>query len=600
MDYDFPETVNTGDFVTCSSDRDSFYSLTRTLNDAGRLVDSLVTPKSFIRFFSIIGRTSNNSGSRFATHWIIANQRPSSRWGGRYEHVSMERYPNVNLFQIHNSNGIQFFVTYIFLGRDTIDKNYLTSRELAVLVSAINYAKFYGLHPDFTPMEVYSDGDDVGNGFANYGSYLQGRHEFEGQVNRNESASSNKTNAINDFSPSYGRLFVKTIFQALKGFWMDMDRMCSVGRDGLEEDQLVRPWDVKFHTIGTVTFTKEEFITLAKVLYTKGALLAQHPGTKSHFQYTDEQSNTVLPVYNAERSGDHMSKMFKEHNDCVGKVMDPECFMEDVEGAERNGHILKHPHDKMVPRIMDPGKLLKFYDCGFELKPQHMTERTCFLPNGPKTSWWVNLLLRGVRNNNNVTNPAETAASLLELCRQEGDPTLLTALLEYIGHEVPATFGEVSHIIQGYIDNPPEDEPGAFDMIVLQMLQSYEPHDEDVYDEDGITVERLISMIRHTGHRAFNLFGTNGQATSVHSGKIIVQIRVLTADQNEFPVGTIVIEYEPLYAHGVIAGVQVYNPFERVLFMSQVLIFLLAATKFIWKLLFSNHCLFLFIRSGKT
>jgi hypothetical protein len=569
MDYEFPDTVETGNLISCSSDRDSFYLLTRTMDDAERLVDSIVTPQSHIHFNSIIGRTSNNSGSRFATRWDDPVDRPRSRWGGSYVHVSLERYPNVNLFQIINSTGVRFFVSYIFLGRDIIDKNYLTSKELAVLTSAMNYAKFYGLHPDFTPMDVYRDEPE---GFTRYGTYLQCKHYFEGQVNRAEKASTNKTSAAIEFKSEYGRMFVKTIFEALKGFWMNMDRMCSVG-GSLSEDNLLEPWSVKFHTIGSINFSREEFVDLAQSLYTKGALLAQHPGTKDHFHYTEEQSATSLPALNGEVWGAHMHQMLNEHNDCVGQVLDPECFMEDIEGAVRVGNILKHPHDKMVPRIMTAGSLLKFYDCGFELKPESLMDKKCFIPNGPKTSWWVNLLLRGVRHGINEENPAETAQSLLELCRQEGDPTLLLALLQFLGHEVPVTFAEVNEIIQNLITNPPMDEPGAFDMIVLEMLQSYQPDELDIDIESGVTVDRLLAMIRHTGQRAFNLFGTNGQVTSVHSGKIILICRVLDDTQNEFPPGTIVIEYHPNDDHGVIAGVQVYNPFERVLFMSQVFFF---------------------------
>jgi hypothetical protein len=191
MDYDFPESVDPGQHVRWSTDRDSFYVITRTMDDAERLVDSLVTPNSFIHFNTIIGRTSNNSGSRFSTYWEELLHRPASRWGGTYSHVSVERYPNVNLFQIHNSTGVRFFVTYIFLGRGIIDKNYLTSKELAVLVSAMNYARFYGLHPDFTPMDVYWDDED---GFVGYGVYTQKQHLFDGLVNRNERSSSIITN----------------------------------------------------------------------------------------------------------------------------------------------------------------------------------------------------------------------------------------------------------------------------------------------------------------------------------------------------------------------------------------------------------------------
>jgi hypothetical protein len=595
MDYEFPDTVPTGENITCSSDRDSFYLLTRTMADTGRLVDSLVTPDSHIHFNSIIGRTSNNSGSRFATRWDEPADRPRSRWGGSYVHVSLERYANVNLFQINNSTGVRFFVTYIFLGRDIIDKNYLTSRELAVLVAAMNYAKFYGLHPDFTPMDVFRTDSE---GFMGYGSYIQNKHYFEGQVNRNDKSFSNKSSAAIEFKPEYGRMFVKTIFEALNGFWTDMDGMCSVG-DSLGEDQMLEPWSVKFHTIASVEFTREEFVDLAKSLYTKGALLAQHPGTKDHFHYSVEQSATTLPNLDGQRWGEHITSMLGQHNDCVGQVMDPECFMEEVEGTHRVGSIMRHPHDKMVPRIMSPGKLLKFYDCGFELKPQSMMDKKCFVPNGPKSSWWVNLLLRGVRHGDNITNPAETADSLLELCRQEGDPTLLLALLDHLGHEVPATFAEVNDIIQNYITNPPDDEPGAFDIIVLQMLQAYQPDEMDVDTESGVTVDRLLSMIRHTGQRAFNLFGTNGKATSVHSGKIILVCRVLDDTQDEFPPGTIVIEFLPNYEHGVVAGVQVYNPFERVLFMSQVISFLVETNKKIVQYSISILCRFLFHRLGR-
>jgi hypothetical protein len=577
---EFPEPVAIGDLIACSNDRDSHYGVTGTMDDAPILFDSIVKPDSYIVFQSIIGRTSNNSGSRFALHWSDPRGRPRSRWGGRYVHVSFERFPNVNFCQVVNSTGVRFYLTFVYLGRDVVDKNYLTNKELAVLVAAMNFAKTYALHPQFTPFKVLSPDEKL---FA-YGSYIQERHKFEAQVNLGEKSFSNKTSTAITLKSHNGRMFCKSIFEALKGFWTNMDDMCSL--DGrLAGDSLLVPWSVKFHTIASVSFGRQEFINLAKSLYTKGAILAQHPGTKDNFSYTEEQTQTNLPPLNGELWGNHMTQMLSQHNACVGEVMDPDVFMDgEAAGIERNGNLLKHPDDKMVPRNMSAGKLIKFYDCGFELKPHKMIEGKCFIPNGPKAGWWVNLLLRGIRHNNTPDNPAETAQSLLELCRQEGDPTLLTALLHYLGQEIPETFDEVNEIIQDLISNPPTDEPGAFDIIILQMLQDYQPEGEDIDadPESGITVDRLLSMIRHAGQRAFNMFGTNGTAASVHSGKIILECTILDDTQTNFPPGTILIEYRAGYSHGVIAGVQVYNPFERVLFMSQVRIFLLGSRKIIF------------------
>jgi hypothetical protein len=577
---EFPETVDIGDLITASGDRDSLYGITGTMKDAPILIDHIVTPQSYIVFKSIVGRTSNNSGSRFAALFEELLSRPRSRWGGRYASVSVERFPNVNFCQVYNSTGARFFLSFVFLGRDIIDKNYLTNKELAVLVAAMNYAKFYALHPSFTASQVYAEDPDE---LARYSSYIQGKHCFEAQVNVGEKAFTNKRTTRITLKSHYGRLFCKSIFEALNLFWTNMDDMCTLG-GSFEGDDILIPWSVKFHTIASVSFGKEEFINLAKSLYTKGAILAQDPGTKDHFSYTEEQSATNLPPYDGEAWGLYMHQMLKEHNKCVGDVMDPETFMNaEVAGIERERNIMKHPDDFMVPRIMDNGTLIKFYDCGFELQPEKMMDQKCFIPNGPKTGWWVNLLLRGIRHVNTVENPTETAESLLELCRQEGDPTLLTALLEYLGREIPRTFEEVNEIIQNLIIDPPVDETGGFDIIILQMLQQYQP-DEDDIDPDpdsGVTVDRLLSMIRHAGQRAFNMFGTNGKVASVHSGKIVLHVRVLDDTQTRYPAGTILIEYEPRQNHGVIAGVQVYNPFERVLFMSQVRIFLLGSLKYI-------------------
>jgi hypothetical protein len=173
-----------------------------------------------------------------------------------------------------------------------------------------------------------------------------------------------------------------------------------------------------------------------------------------------------------------------------------------------------------------------------------------------------------------VDNPNELAANIVQMATQENDVALLQGILEYL--HLPQTdpneytdFANMLNVLNAYVENPPTEEGGNFDLTLLQMLQDWEP--DDLGTDNALTVETLLSMMRKSGQRAYNVWGTNGKAANIHTGKMEVIAEILDQFHPQFPAGTIQLSFpRPLPDIGSIRGGQIYNPIHRTLIMVQV------------------------------
>jgi hypothetical protein len=571
MDLKFPNTCDIGDFMAVSSDFDSAYLLTGTMKDVAAMLDSTVKPGSFIIFSSTIVRTYNNNGSRFLLFYPEPIGRPKSRFGTSFPRIALERFANINLFDIVNSCGVKLHLTYIFLGREIIDSNYLTKLELAVLVSSMNYAKMYYFHPLLPANHTFENTDQMNA----YASFLQAKHVFEGQVNVMDGNKLKKNRASVTFCSHYGRLYVKSVFETLKMYGDNIEVAMNCGGMVPPGRPLIMPWDVKFHGIPSLEFTQEIFSTLATAMYTKGALLAQDPGTKDHFTYSPIENRHVMAVNNGVEWGQHFQEMLTLQNDRFAGMFDPNRFMPIREDTiDKGGGVFQHYDDHFVDRTRREGGLLKFYDAGFMLNPVEVDSMKCFLPNGPKCGWWLNLLMSRVRFEDAVRNPNATALSIVRMATLENDVALLQGIIDNL--HMPQTdpnayihYNNIMEILEGYMENPPNLESGDFELTLLQMLQDWEP--DDLGTGNGLTVDTLLGMMHHTGQRAYNVFGTNGKAANIHTGKVEVRADIMDQYQDDFPEGTIKLSFtRPAPDRGHIRGGQIYNPVQRTLIMTQV------------------------------
>jgi hypothetical protein len=570
MDPKFPDPCEDPDSMAVSSDNDSTSLVTGTMEDVPLLVDSAVTPDSYIEFSTTLVRTYNNSGSRYLLFYPEPAGRPKSKFGVPFTKLALERYSNVNFCQIQNSLAVKLHVSYIFLGREVIDSNFLTKMELAVLVSAMNYAKMYYFHTSLTAARILSQ-----ERLTAYGTYLQRKHHFEGQVSEKDRKHLKKKRSINTFCSHWGRIYFKSVFETLKMFGDNIHDAMIVGGQVPAGGTLIKPWEVGFHGIPSVEFDEDSFSSLAMSMYTKGALLAQDPGTQDHFSYDPEENEQILNCNNGVEWGLHFQNMLQGQQDRFAQLFDPAKYMTEREDTIRlpNG-VIQHSADKFVDRETREGGLLKFYDAGFVINPEDPLSNECFLPNGPKSSWWLSLLMARTRFEETVDNPNQLAASIMQMATQENDVALLQGITEYL--HLPQThpnnyndFENMLEVLDGYVANPPTQQGGFFDLTLLQMLQDWEP--DDLGTDNGLTVETLLSMMRNTGQRAYNVWGTNGKAANIHTGKVELTAEILDQYQVGFPVGTIRLSFpRPIPDQGCIRGGQIYNPVQRTIIMIQV------------------------------
>ena len=570
MDPKFPDPCEPVEYMAVSVDQDSDSFVTGTMDDVRFLADSTITPRSFLKFSSTLVRTYNNSGSRYLLSYPEPVGRPKSKYGVPFSKLAMERYSNVNFCEIHNSGAVTLHVSYVFLGREVIDSNYLTSKELAVLVSAMNYAKIYYYHTSLTPARILSE-----QRLSEYGVYLQPMHHFEGQVSEKNRKKLKKKRSTNTFISHWGRIYLKSIFDTLKMYGDNIDIAMNVGGQVPHGGRRISPWDLDFHGIPSVQFDQETFSSLARSMYTKGALLAHAPGTKAHFEYSPKELKKVLEVNQDILWGQHFEEMLQMQQNRFADHFDPEKFMEvRLDTRELPDDIIQHKRDSFVDREMGEGKLLKFYDVGFILSPEDARDKKCFLPNGPKCGWWLNLLMSRTRFEDTVDNPNEMAAAIVQMATQENDVALLQGILEYL--HLPQThpnpyndFENMLEILEGLVANPPGEEGGNFDLTLLQMLQDWEP--DDLGTDNALTVETILNMMRNSGQRAYNVWGTNGKAANIHTGKLEITAEILDQYHPQFPAGTIQLSFpRPLPDTGCIRGGQIYNPLQRTFIMIQV------------------------------
>ena len=574
MDFPFPEACNRGENISLSSDQDSTYFLTGTMDDTKFLVDSVVTPHSYFEFTTIISRTYSNNGSRFLLFFRNAMGRPKSKYGLQFSKLALERLANVNFCSIINSAGVKLYLSYIYIGREVIDTNYLTKMELAVLVSAMNYAKMYYFHPGLTAPRTFLQANDL----LDYGTFLQSKHSFEGKVSDSDQKKYKKKRTQVTFPSHYGRIYFKSIFECLKMFGEDIDSIKNVGGTVPPNNPLIKPWDVCYHGVESVVFDEETFSTLAWKMYTKGAITAQDPGTKDHFAYSPIERKHLLAVNSVDSQkewGDHLTAMLRLQKSRFAGMFDPMVFLPiraDTVLLEEGR--VQHFDDRFVDRELRTGGLLKFYDAGFMLDPENHLDRKCFLPNGPKCGWWLNLLMSGVRFNDVVETPNETAANIVQMAGQENDVTLLQGIVDLL--HIPQTdpdvyidYQNLRHILDNYLADPPPPEAGSFDLILLDMLQDFHP--DDLGTGNGLTVDTILGMMRHTGQRAYNVFGTNGKVANIHTGKIELLVEIMDNVQEEYPAGTMKLSIPPSNPYqGLIHGGQIYNPAQRTMVMVQV------------------------------
>jgi hypothetical protein len=499
MNVQFPPEVDYQGEVRMKGDLDSIYLLTSTMEDTPEMVDSLVQPGSCVRMKNLISRTWNNNGSRFGVKIADDNFRPTIR-NQRMTQTPIDNFQNLNLATVDSKIGLTFHVMYCYMGNGTLNSNYLTKKQFAVLVSTLNVCHFYPLH-NVLPV------DDTFTSQAmrfEYFKFIKMTPKFEGQVKWNEKNTNKVSRVSIDFSSEFGRVFLRFFCIMLRQMGSNIEGVC---RPGLGANSVrIRPHHVEMHTIEGLVMEKEEFSRIARQLYMKGGILAQGVGTKELFYLGRENEDFTTQLDNKEEIVAQMEFMFQKIQKKVGTIIDPDTW-EEPEGGYR------------LPLRPFSENILRFYDVGFNFTSDD--PNVCLVPNGPVAMYWLRNLLSGSRFEDDDTNNSLTM-SLLSLAHSVNDTEMMEAIIHTLTDR-RQIFGDISYNVeelQESIRVPPNNGDADYDLAILDFLQDLSVELDGQEGEDGnVTVDQLVAIIYGSRQRPYSLYGTNGKLGNVHSGK---------------------------------------------------------------------------------
>lgn len=122
-----------------TADIDSIFLISSNFEN---LIDAACPNGTTWSFPNIIQRTRSDSGSRAKLHFAPDFMKPKFAGRQSENNFPAEWFPNIELCSLSMDSGLLLHMNYYILGSEECRKvNYLTSKELAVLCSAFNYAK---------------------------------------------------------------------------------------------------------------------------------------------------------------------------------------------------------------------------------------------------------------------------------------------------------------------------------------------------------------------------------------------------------------------------------------------------------------------------
>jgi hypothetical protein len=496
MDVKLPEE-EVCNSASIKSDVDSIYLLTRTMDAAPELFDTICKEGSTVSVINLISRVSNTASSRYATVIREPEARPRLR-GSKIKKVALGRYPNMNVCTVESEQALNFIVRYHYLGVSVLNSNFLRNEQLAVITAAFNVAKYYPRHPNLYPAEELQP--HFPRIYHTYAEDLQGVPFFEGQTAFNESNPNRRVRVRSHFSGHNGRIFLTTVFQVLRLMGEQMEDVCHIG-----EDDYIQPNDEQFHHVNGVTLSLERMEAIALDLYMKGCLEATIAGCKNSFMLSDEQAGFTVDLNDKEAIVGHMTKMMNQLNEAVAPMVHPgiQPATPGFEGTD-------------LPRELYSTGVIRFFDIGFVFRG--LQENVSLLPCGPNTMYWLKRLLLDTRfQTGNDEDNNELTRQLFQLALEQHDIAIVEGMIDALNLEFPA-FEDVGidrDAIEQLIGTPQNPNDGEYDIALINFLQTYVPEEDD---PGGLGVSQMIDLVLGRRSRSYNILGTNGQFANAHGG----------------------------------------------------------------------------------
>jgi hypothetical protein len=527
------EEDETDMLANITADIDSMFLISHHFSE---LIDVSCREASIWKIGSSINRTYCDSGSRVNLYFNQSYPKPRFAHRSSPNRLPCEWFPNLTFCQLHIAEGITLWYTFYLLGSPSIRScPYFTKVELSVFVSALNFAKNYWAFLPKT-LKIVQATDQVDN----YQKYMNHFQRFTGIV-QYQSGKKSIQNCNENLPSSYGRIFVASIFEAMKLFADSPTWATDQQLPGLEVSAGINKR--RSHGIRGFEPTLDRFSSTAAYMVRSGVLTAKSAGLKKCF----ERLPKALIDLNKKPEMDlFLQKSFKYLTDQVGLYFDPNIIQAETEDdtipepsntdphlttlagiAYSNTHAHFHLPRKFSKNVM------VFYDLGLNIYPHDLAYS--FLPSGMHSVWMVNNILNG----NRIELPDGVVRSndrLFDQLKRIDNRELLRKILGIIslrrvdGEEVASEELELEELRQNLERIPTFD----FEKELLDLIQddlTFSEPDESSSTQLGADEAR--TQVFRSKYTAYPIVATNGMFANVHSGKFRLDVEEFAPESED-------------------------------------------------------------------
>jgi hypothetical protein len=415
--------------ASITADIDSMFLISHNYR---KLIDVSCREGSIWKIGSSIQRTKCDSGSR-ANLFFTTYPKPLFAHRSSTNKIPCEWFPNLTFCRLSIAEGVTLWFTFYLMGCPTIRTcHYLTKLELSVFVSAMNYARNYWCKLTQTRAIVMGEGQAL-----KYQVYMSNFQRFKGIVKTQRGIDAPQSSS-EDVPSSYGRIFVASIFEAMKLFATYPYWATGQMLDGRDLEAGINTF--RSHGIEHFEPSIELFSRTAAYMVRSGVLSAKSAGLKKTF----ERLPCATIDLNVKPQLDlfiHESFTFLTKQ--VGLYFDPSVVvvgnnLEDTNSIRRQPltgsptlediqYSNTHAHFNLDREFSS--EVMVFFDLGLNITPAEMD--CSFLPSGMHSVWMVNHILNG----NRIPLPASavrTNDTLFDQLKRIDNDELLRQILEII------------------------------------------------------------------------------------------------------------------------------------------------------------------------
>jgi hypothetical protein len=492
------------------------------------LIDVSCRNGSIWKIGSNIQRTKCDSGSRINFHF---DDYPKPRFAHRSSPNNMpaEWFPNLTFSQLQIAEGVTLHFTFYLLGCPHVRScPYFTKLELSVFVSAMNFARNYWFKLSQTKATL-------GVQTLGYQKYMNQFQRFAGIV-QFETGKKRRQNVNEDLPSSFGRIFVASIFEAIKLFAEFPDYANSSKLKILGKPAGINTY--RSHLIYGHEPSLELFSYTAAYMTRSGVLSAKSVGLKKSFEglpkaHINLNNKLEIDVF--------LKESFTYLTNQIGLYFDPDVVevVENIDNQHPQGST--DPADTQNPSLDDiqysnshavfdlersfSSNVMVFWDMGLNITPHDL--KSSFIPSGVHSMWMVNNILNGSR----IALPGGAVrnnSTLYEKLSRMDNPHLLSKILKIISRRQR---GE-----QLSDDAPPDVLQQSilrvlpifdFEREVLDLIQDELAFEPDIHESNThLGADEARTQVFLSKNTAYPILSTNGMFSNIHSGKIRIDVAV--------------------------------------------------------------------------